>query len=130
MKKVLVTFTLGIISIFVIVFVFVFYNKLYYPPLPIENMSKKEVVEKINDSNTQMIKLTNENNKGWYLIKERNGSIADTLIVEMMSQNDWVFKEKDGAGLFFEKNGEILIIVKKQWTGDFKLVEIPINFDK
>lgn len=128
MKRVLVTFTLGIISIFVIVFVFVFYNKLYYPPLPIENMSKKEVVEKINDSNTQMIKSTNENDKVWYLIKERDGSVADAMIVEMLNQYDWVFKEKDGAGLFFEKNGETLIITKKQWTGDYKLVDIPIHF--
>lgn len=43
MKRLLITFGL----IVVLAGAFVFYNKLYYPPLPIETISKKEVIEKL-----------------------------------------------------------------------------------
>lgn len=110
-----------------IVFVgaFVFYNKLYYPSLPIENMSKKEVIEKLNNSDEKIVKLLNENGQQWYIISERNISIADEIIKEMVSQYGWVFKQKDGNGLFFEKQGENLIISTQMWTGDYVLVNIP-----
>lgn len=106
MKKVLLA--IGLTIIFVVVFVF--YNKLYYPLLPIENMSKKEVIEKLNESDKQIVKLSNENGQEWYIVSERNTSVADEIIKEMVSQNDWVFKQKDGSGLFFEKQGETLIV--------------------
>ncbi len=126
MKKVLVTFTLGTVSIFVIAFVF--YNKLYYPSLPIENMSKKEVVEKINNSDKQMVKLTNENSREWYITSERNQSEVDEIIKEMVSQNGWTFVQNEGSGLFFEKQGEKLIITTQKWTGNYLLIKIPSNF--
>jgi len=55
MKKVIIP--IGLISLLVVAFVF--YNKLYHPPLPIEQISKKTAIEKINDSSTRMVKLSN-----------------------------------------------------------------------
>lgn len=121
MKKLLLA--IGLIIIFV--GAFVFYNKLYYPSLPIENMSKKEVLEKLNNSDEKIVKLSNENGQEWYIISERNISLADEIIKEMVSQYGWVFKQKDGSGLFFEKQGENLIVSTKMWTGDYVLVKIP-----
>ncbi|MEK4496284.1 hypothetical protein [Ureibacillus sp. FSL W8-0352] len=121
MKKLLLT--IGLMIVFV--GAFVFYNKLYYPSLPIENMSKKEVIEKLNNSDEKIVKLLNENGQQWYIISERNISIADEIIKEMVSQYGWVFKQKDGNGLFFEKQGENLIISIQMWTGDYVLVKIP-----
>lgn len=126
MKKVLLVIGL----IFVIVGTFVFYNKLYYPPLPIESMSKKEVIDKLTDSDEKMVKLTNENGQEWYIISERNTSVADEIIKETVSQNGWIFKQKDGSGLFFEKQNEILIITTQKWTGNYVLVNIPTNTTK
>ncbi|MFJ7730316.1 hypothetical protein ACIQXF_00345 [Lysinibacillus sp. NPDC097231] len=126
MKKVLVTFTLGTISILVIAFVF--HHKLYYPSLPIENISKKEVVEKINNSDKQIVKLTNENSREWYITSERNQSEVDEIIKKMVSQNGWTFVQKEGSGLFFEKQGEQLIITTQKWTGNYLLIKIPSNF--
>lgn len=48
----------------------------------------------------------------------------------MLSQKEWVFKRKDGSGLFFEKQGEDLIITTQKWTGDYSLINIPMKFDE
>ncbi|MGE8006286.1 hypothetical protein [Lysinibacillus sp. NPDC093216] len=126
MKKMLLT--IGIIII--LVGAFVFYNKLYLPPLPIENLSKKAVIEKINDTEKQLVKLSNENGYEWYVINERNISVADDMIKEMVGQNGWVFKHKDGNGLFFKRHGKNLIVATQKWTGDYLLVKIPVNFNE
>ncbi|MFE3577461.1 hypothetical protein [Lysinibacillus sp. NPDC059133] len=125
MKKVIVT--IGIIIL--LVGAFVFYNKLYLPPLPIEHISKKTVIEKVNDSETRMVKLSNENGQEWYGIKG-NISAADEMIKEMLDQNGWIFKQKEGNGLFFERHGESLIVSTQMWTGDYVLVKIPANFNE
>jgi len=127
MKKVLLL-TIGIIVF--LVGAFVFYNKLYLPPLPIENISKKTVIEKINDSETRMVKLSNENGQEWYVIMERDTSVTDEMIKEMLDQIGWTFKQKDGNGLFFERHGENLIVATQKWTEDYLLVKIPVNFNE
>ena len=126
MKKILITIAL----IVVLVGAFVFYNKLYYPPLPIETISKKEVIEKLNHSEQKITKLTSEKGKEWYIVNERNQSNVDEIIIEMMNEKDWVFKEKEGSGLFFEKQGEDLIITTEKWTSNYSLVDIPMKFDE
>ncbi|RDW18204.1 hypothetical protein CWR48_11495 [Oceanobacillus arenosus] len=123
MKKLLLA--TGLIIIFV--GVFIFYNKLYYPSLPKVNMSKKEVIEIVNNSDKEIAKLSSENGNEWYIIHERNTAAADKIIKEMLNQNDWVFKQKDGSGLFFEKQGENLIVSTQKWTADYMLVKILTN---
>ncbi|OXS72652.1 hypothetical protein B1B04_15245 [Lysinibacillus sp. KCTC 33748] len=126
MQKVIVSIGL----IILLVGTFVFYNKFYLPPLPIESISKKTVIEKINDSETRMVKLRKENGKEWYVLKGENISTADEMIKEMLDQNGWVFKEKDGRGLFFERHGENLIVTTQMWTGDYVLVDFPADFNE
>ena len=126
MKKILITIAL----IVLLVGAFVFYNKLYYPPLPIETISKKEVIEKLNHSEQKITKLTSEKGKEWYIVNERNQSNVDEIIKEMMNEKDWVFKEKEGSGLFFEKQGEELIVTTEKWTSNYSLVDIPMKFDE
>ena len=126
MKKILITIAL----IVLLVGAFVFYNKLYYPPLPIETVSKKEVIEKLNHSDQKLIKLTSEKGEEWYIVNERNQSNVDEIIIEMMNEKDWVFKEKEGSGLFFEKQGEELIVTTEKWTSNYSLVDIPMKFDE
>lgn len=126
MKRLLVTFGL----IIVLAGAFIVYNKLYYPPLPIETISKKEVIEKLNKSDEKIIKLTSENGREWYIVNEPNQSIVDEIIIDMLNQKEWRFKQKDGSGLFFEKQHEGLIITTQKWTDDYSLVDIPLNFDE
>lgn len=126
MKKILIT--IGLIVLFF--GAFGFYNKLYYPSLPIETISKKEVIDKLNHSDKKIIQLTSEKGKVWYIVNDPNQSNVNELIKEMMSEKDWVFKEQNGSGLFFEKQGEDLIITTQKWTSNYSLVDIPIIFDE
>lgn len=126
MKKILIT--IGLIVLFF--GAFGFYNKLYYPSLPIETISKKEVIDKLNHSDKKIIQLTSEKGKVWYIVNDPNQSNVNELIKEMMSEKDWIFKEQDGSGLFFEKQGEDLIITTQKWTSNYSLVNIPLKFDE
>jgi hypothetical protein len=126
MKK--VGFILGITI--VIIAVFIFLNKLYYPSLPIENLSAKEAVDKLKESESKIAEIAVEGDSIWYITSsEKKGiSIADENIKQMIGSNGWEFKEKDGAGLFFEKDGRKLIATTQMWTGNYVLVKIPGNY--
>jgi hypothetical protein len=126
MKK--VGFILGIAIVIIAVFVFV--NKLYFPSLPIENLSAKEAIDKLKESESKIAEIAVEGDSIWYITRNENKgiSIADDNIKQMIGSNGWEFKEKDGAGLFFEKDGRRLIATTQMWTGKYVLVKIPGNF--
>ncbi|MCZ8535246.1 hypothetical protein [Psychrobacillus psychrodurans] len=48
---------------------------------------------------------------------------------KMVIQHGWIFKRKDGSGLFFDKQGKILIVTTQKWTTDYTLVKIPSHFN-
>ena len=96
--------------------------------MPMFGFEKKEAVEKIKGSNRQMVRLTNENGHEWYISSETNISVVGELIKEMVGQQGWVFTQKDGSGLFFERQGERLIVTTQMWTGDYVLIQIPAHF--
>lgn len=123
MKKVIITFTLGALCVLAIPLVF--YNQFYYPPLPIETMSKKQVLDIVNDSDEAIIKLTNEDGRDWYITAKRNTLEVAEIVEDMLRQQGWIFTEKDGSGLFFERNSERLIATTEIWGSDYVLVKIP-----
>lgn len=124
MKK--IGFILGIVIAIVAVFLLV--NKTYYPSLPIDNLTAKEVIEKIKESDNRVKEIAVEGDTIWYITRSENEgiSIADENIKQMISSNEWEFKEKDGAGLFFEKDGERLLATTQMWTKKYVLVKIQI----
>ena len=124
MKKIL----FAILLIATLAGTYIFINKLYYPPLPIESMSKKEVVHALKSSDEKIVPLTVENGKQWVLINERNQTIIDELIIDMLQNYGWAFKAKEGSGLFFEKQNTKLIVTTEKWTSNYSLVDIPINY--
>lgn len=117
-------FIIGILIICAIAYTI--FNKSYYPALPIENMSKKEVLQTVQQSDEKVVKLTKENDSTWYIIQEKN---ADETIKKLVEKNGWEFIQKDGAGLFFENKDEKLIVTTQKWTKDFVLVQSPVTFN-
>jgi hypothetical protein len=126
MKK--VGFILSIVI--VIIGVFIFVNKLYYPSLPIENLSAKEAIDKLKESDSKIAEIAIEGDSIWYITSSENKgiSIADENIKQMVVSNGWDFKEKYGAGIFFEKEAKKLIVTTQMWTKNYVLVKIPSNF--
>ena len=126
MKK--VGFLVGIIIILIGVFIFV--NTLYYPPLPIENVSAKEAIEQLNNSDDKIVEIAIEGDFIWYITRSENKgiSIADERIKQLFTAKGWEFKEKLGSGLVFEKDGERLIPTTQMWTKKYVLVKVPSKF--
>ncbi|MCM3637429.1 hypothetical protein M3152_06815 [Sporosarcina luteola] len=115
---------LGIVVVAVAVFIFV--NKSRYPSLPIDHLSAKEAIEKLKNSDEKIVELATDNDSVWYITRTENEgiSIADDTIKQMIRSKGWEFKEKDGAGLFFEKDGERLVVTTQMWTGKYVLVQV------
>ncbi|RFB12089.1 hypothetical protein DZB84_19195 [Bacillus sp. HNG] len=124
----------GFISAIVIVIlvVFIFVNKLYYPSLPINNLSAKETIEKLENSDSKVVKIAVEGDTIWYITRTDNQGvlIADENIKQMIGSKGWEFKEKDGSGLFFEKEGERLIATTQMWSKKYVLVKVQSKFKK
>lgn len=72
--------------VLIVVAVFLLVNKSYYPPLPMDNLSAKEAIEKLKKADERIVEVAAENNSIWYITKsESNGtSLADDNIRQMI----------------------------------------------
>lgn len=116
---VLISLIVGLILMIMLV------KQSYYPPLPLENYSAKEVVEILNKSNQEVAEIGVEAGTIWFITEHEHD--VDGKIQRMMEEKGWVFQEKDGAGLFFEKDGERLIVTTEMWSEKYVLVKVPID---
>ncbi|RUL54057.1 hypothetical protein [Lysinibacillus antri] len=120
-----------ILAIVIVIFaVFIFVNKSYYPSFPIDHLSAKEVIKKLEDSDNKIVEIAVEGDTVWYITRTENQGvfIADENVKQMIASNGWKFKEKDGSGLFFEKDGERLIATTQMWSEKYVLVKVQKNF--
>lgn len=119
-----------LVAIIAVYAVYVFVNKLYYPPLPISGISAKETIDILQKSESKVAEIAKEGDSIWYITRIENRGIMDAeeAIKQMVFSEGWEFKEKDGSGLFFEKDGERLIATTEMWTKNYVLVNIPRNF--
>ena len=91
---------LTIISIIVIILVLVAYNtKFYYPTLPIESVSTREVLQSINESSEPIVKIANEDGYEWFITRADQGEYREALKA-MLSDHGWEFVTQDGSGYF------------------------------
>lgn len=121
---------LGIVVVIVAVFIFV--NKSYYPSLPIDNLSAKEAIKKLENSDEKIVEIATDDDSTWYITRSQSEgvSVADENIKQLTGSKGWEFKEKDGAGLFFEKDGERLIVTTQMWTKKYVLVQLQNKFEE
>lgn len=117
---------LGIVVVIVAVYMFV--NKSYYPSLPIENLSAKEAIKKLKNSDEKIVEIATDADYIWYITEDKGISLADDNIKQMIGSKGWEFKEKDGAGLFFEKDGERLVVTTQMWTKKYVLVKVQSKY--
>ena len=106
--------------------IFISLNKLHYPSLPIESITPKEAIQKLNESNQKLAEISKENEVTWYIIK--NTEDVNGNIEHFVSSNGWVLQKIEGNSLFFEKGNEILIVSTEMWTNKYRLVKVPSNF--
>ncbi|MEA0562498.1 hypothetical protein [Lysinibacillus irui] len=107
--------------------IIIFSNKIYYPSLPIDSITQKEAIRKINTSSNDLVELSKDHNATWYITAISTMGIqkVDADIQQLMKNEGWVFLEKEGGGLFFEKNEERTIITTEMWTKQYVLIQVP-----
>lgn len=130
MKK--VGIILSIIGIVVASYLFVTESYYFYPSLPVDNLSARYVVEKLENSDAKVAQIAEEDNYTWYITenrKDKDISSSDENIKEHISSNDWRFKEKIGSTLFFEKENENLVVSTQMWTEKYTLVQVPNKYN-
>ena len=102
---------------------FLYINKLYYPPHPIESISKKQLYTAGTNAEKTLQFVTNSNNVDWYITKSHND--INQILQQFVEQQGWEFIMQDGSGYFFKKDEETIIITTEMWSSKFKLVKIP-----
>ena len=118
---------ISLVFIIIVIFsIFISLNKLHYPSLPIESITPKEAIQKLNESNQKLAEISKENEVTWYIIK--NTEDVNGNIEHFVSSNGWVLQKIEGNSLFFEKGNEILIVSTEMWTNKYRLVKVPSNF--
>ncbi|WP_404460648.1 hypothetical protein [Sutcliffiella horikoshii] len=119
---------LSIISLIAIILVIVAYNnRFYYATLPIESVSKREILHSIKESSEPIVQIANEDGYDWFITRSNQGEYRDTF-KEMLDEHGWMFEYQEGSGYFFEKEGEKLIVTTEMWTGEYVIVQVPENW--
>lgn len=113
------------IALLCIVLVFLYSSKLYYPPAPMESISKKELVSAGEEALNKLVYTTSENGHDWYIMSTDSSKSGSELIQQMAKAYGWQFIEQLGSGYIFERNGEQLIITTEMWSKQFQLVKVP-----
>lgn len=116
---------LSFIAIVLLVVGILFYTKSYYPELPIEGVSKREVIRLLEHPGGELILLKNDGLINWYGFKgnQFNGSKE---LIEILQSQGLVFIEQMGSGyMFTDHTGSKVIVESQMWTGKYVLYEIP-----
>ncbi|WP_253901965.1 hypothetical protein [Brevibacillus sp. HB1.3] len=99
---------------------------LWHPALPFDSKSKREVTELLGENAGTIVKLTTEENVDWYGYgPQANQATAAEAMKRAVTEKGWTFIQQDGAGYFFERGSEKLIITSQMWTGNYVLFRIP-----
>ncbi|WP_025027379.1 hypothetical protein [Caldalkalibacillus mannanilyticus] len=117
-------FIIFVLLSFIGLFLISAYTKFYYPPLPVDSISKRATLNKISESADSIVKLTDEKNYEWYISKMNQGQ-AYEHIKKLMMDRGWIFKEQQGSGYFFEKGNSVIIVESEMWTGKYVIFKIP-----
>lgn len=81
--KYLIFLTVAILAVFIFIGFWVYSNKAYYPELPFGGGSKKEVVEKLDKSNNELVELSNANGIYWMGFRGNHKEGRDEVIKQM-----------------------------------------------
>jgi len=100
-------------------------GKYYYPPLPFDGSSKREVVKKLDTSNGEFVLLAEGVKMNWYGFKG-NMHDAGQALQDLMRERNLAFIEQMGAAYLFEDaEGNRIIVESEQWTGRYRMFEVP-----
>ncbi|MBO1513650.1 hypothetical protein [Metabacillus bambusae] len=113
-----------IFSVLFLLVVILIYMKVYYPPLPINSVSKSEAINKVNKSNGNIVKFSEEYSHQWYISEMKQGKAYDNL-KKMMEVKGWGFKEQVGSGFVFQNEQGEITVLSEMWTKNYVIFHLP-----
>ena len=100
-------------------------DRWLHPPFPVPNVSAKEAVKKLEASDGVLAELAAEGDARWFIARKGAGiGAVDEAIKRMSETEGWTFADKEGAGLFFEKDGERRVATARIWNRGYVLVKV------
>ncbi|MCH1624295.1 hypothetical protein [Fredinandcohnia quinoae] len=116
--------------VFCIIILFVLYNTFrvgFYPDSPITAINKNDILEKLQSSSKNITFLTSDNDYLYYITEFDKGNGMERII-ELMENNGYTYQTQEGAGLFFIKDDNQIIISTEMWTKKYMIFKIPSSF--
>lgn len=102
-------------------------ESLFSPSLPFRAMSKADALVLLKQSKSDRItKLVNEGKYVWYAGHTENGNQVEMLKKEMATRG-WRFTSQEGAGFFFVKGDQNIVITSQMWSRKYMLFKAPIE---
>lgn len=113
-------------TIIVILFgvLMIYLKDIYYPALPIDSVSKSEVINKVNKSNGNIVKITVEDSYQWYISEMKQGRAYENL-KRLMKDKGWFFKEQLGPGFVFQNEQGEIMVSSEMWTRKYVIFHFP-----
>ncbi|MCM3618330.1 hypothetical protein M3936_12140 [Sutcliffiella horikoshii] len=120
---------LTIITLIAIILGILAYNsRFYYASLPMESVSKKEVLQSIDESSEPIVKIANEDGYDWFITRMEQGKGAENM-KQLLKEQGWEFEYQEGGGYFFKKSDQSIIVTTQMWTGKYVLVKVPEGWE-
>lgn len=123
LNKISLFLTLFLLAVLVFIGLGIYTSKAHYPELYFEGGSKKDVIEKLKNSNDELVELANVDGFNWLGFKG-NALDGRNKIIKQMESQGLKYEYYEGNGIFFT-NGERVIVTGRQWTGDYIIYQVP-----
>lgn len=114
----------GMILLILFGVLMIYLKGVYYPSLPIDTVSKYEVINKVNKSNGNIVKITDEDSYQWYISEMKQGRAYENL-KRLMEDKGWFFKEQLGSGFVFQNEQGEIMVSSEMWTRKYVIFHFP-----
>lgn len=99
-----------------------------YPALPFASGSKQAVLKMLRESDEGIVKLAAENDAVWYGAKSPQDQAAESMKAVMQAAG-WTFVSQEGAGYFFVRGDEKMVVTSRMWSGEFVLFKVQVGVE-
>ncbi|MGE7270310.1 hypothetical protein ACQKK5_02505 [Brevibacillus panacihumi] len=120
------------LCIILVIGVWSYFNRpsFLYPALPFSHPDKSSVVAKLKQADDEMLipLTTTDLDTRFYWIGAKSAQSGEAKSLKNLLQTDgWSFVEQEGAGYFFEKDKQRIVITAHMWSSDFVLYKVPVE---
>lgn len=99
-------------------------SKIYYPELPVPNLSKAKADQMLYTSQGKIVQLSEDDEYIWYGFKG-NQLEGGNALKEELAKKGWRFTNQDGSGYFFvDQMDNRKIATGQRWTRKYEIFKV------